>query len=216
VRGEATPQTQEDGGILWNGVLTDITGRKKMEEDVRQMAFYDSLTGLPNRRLLNDRLVRTQQWSKRNACYGALMFVDLDRFKPVNDAYGHEVGDLLLIEAAARLQRCVRETDTVARFGGDEFVVIVSELNKDKGRSMAQAELLAEKIRNSMSQPYLLTAAKDAPQRSVAIEQCTASIGVVLFFDNEAGKDDLLQWADAAMYQAKQSGRNAIRFYTRD
>ena len=133
--------------------FTDITERKQMEDQVHQLAFYDTLTHLPNRRLLDDRLSQTMAASKRSACYGALMFLDLDNFKPLNDMHGHVVGDLLLIEAADRLEACVREMDTVARFGGDEFVVMISDLDADKSRIDAQARLIAEKIRVALSDP---------------------------------------------------------------
>jgi diguanylate cyclase (GGDEF)-like protein/PAS domain S-box-containing protein len=194
-------------------VSRDITERKLMEEEIHQLAFYDPLTTLPNRRLLNDRLGQTMAATKRSDCYGALMFLDLDNFKPLNDRHGHDVGDLLLIQAANRLRSCVREMDTVARFGGDEFVVVVSELDADKTESTAQAANVAEKILATVSEPYLLTI-RHAGKADVSIEHhCTASIGVTLFIDQEPGQDDILKWADAAMYQAKAAGGNSIRFY---
>jgi diguanylate cyclase (GGDEF)-like protein/PAS domain S-box-containing protein len=193
----------------------DITERRKMEEQVRQLAFYDALTHLPNRRLFIDRLSQTLAASKRSACYGALMFLDLDNFKPINDAYGHGVGDLLLIEAADRLRSCVREIDTVARFGGDEFVVMLSDLNTDKAASIAQARTVAEKILAKLSEPYVLTVRHPGQADTTVEHQCTVSIGVAMFINHEvAGQDDVLKWADRAMYQAKESGRNTIQFYT--
>jgi len=195
------------------GVGRDITERKLMEHEVHQLAFYDALTKLPNRRLLNDRLNQAMLASKRSACYGALMFLDLDNFKPLNDMRGHGVGDLLLIEAADRLKSCVREIDTVARFGGDEFVVLLSDLNADKAESAAQAQVIAEKIRVTLSAPYFLTI-KHEGQADTRIEHhCTASIGVALFINHEASQTDILKWADSAMYQAKEAGRNLIRFH---
>ena len=194
-------------------VSHDITVRKQMEEEVHQLAFYDPLTRLPNRRLLIDRLGQTMAANKRSGCYGAVMFLDLDNFKPLNDRYGHEAGDLLLIQAANRLSSCVREMDTVARFGGDEFVVVVSELDADKAESTAQAEIVAEKIRVALSEPYLLTITHDGKADAMVEHHCTASIGVTLFINQEPSQDDLLNWADAAMYQAKEAGRNSIRFY---
>ncbi|MDD4881509.1 MAG: diguanylate cyclase [Gallionellaceae bacterium] len=200
----------------YHGITREITERKQMQDEVRELAFYDSLTNLPNRRLLNDRLRQALAASSRSGCYGALMFVDLDDFKPLNDRHGHAVGDLLLIEAADRLSKCVREMDTVARFGGDEFVVMLSMLNTDKARSTLQAEVVAEKIRRALSGTYLLEI-KRAGQADTTVEhQCSASIGVVLFVDDEASQDDILKWADQAMYQAKEAGRNAIRFYQAD
>ena len=212
VRAQALPQRQADGSVLWNGVLVDITERKQMEDQVRQLALYDALTQLPNRRLLNDRLSQTLAASKRSGCYGALMFLDLDHFKPLNDVYGHAVGDALLIEAADRLKSCVREMDTVARFGGDEFVVILSELNTDQDQSMAQAGIVAEKIRSALSEPYRLTLRRDGKPDTAVEHRCTVSMGVIIFVNHEGNPDDLIKWADGAMYQAKEAGRNVIQF----
>lgn len=198
-------------GIL--GVTRNITERKQMEDQVRQLAFYDPLTKLPNRRLLNDRLSQTMALSKRCACYGALMFLDLDNFKPLNDKYGHVVGDMLLLEVANRLKNCVRETDTVARFGGDEFVVLVGELMEEKTDAETQAKRIAEKIRSSLAQAYSLTFARENDADTTVEHHCTASIGVALFIHHEASQDDILKWADKAMYQAKAAGRNQIKFY---
>ncbi|MDD4929950.1 MAG: PAS domain S-box protein [Gallionella sp.] len=191
----------------------DISGRKQAEEQIRNLAFYDPLTLLPNRRLLSDRLVQAMAASKRSACYCALMFLDLDNFKPLNDTHGHVVGDLLLIEAAARLKNCIREMDTVARFGGDEFVVILGELGTDKVTSVAQAFAVAEKTLAALSAPYWLTVHPDGQTASRVCHRCTASIGVAMFIDHEDSQNDIFKWADAAMYLAKASGRNQIRFY---
>ena len=207
-----TPILDKQGKLLgYRGVDRDITERKQLEDQIRQLAFHDSLTGLPNRRLLSDRMTQVMANTKRNGCSGALLFLDLDNFKPLNDAFGHEAGDLLLIEVAARLRSCVRETDTVARFGGDEFVVLLSELNIDGSVSTLQAATIAEKIRCSLSEPYKLTV-KHEGQGDITIEHhCAASIGVTLFVRNEV-EDDILKRADAAMYAAKESGRNAVQF----
>lgn len=195
------------------GVGRDITERKRMESEVRQLAFYDALTQLPNRRLLSDRLSQAMAAGKRHARYGALMFLDLDNFKPLNDVHGHVVGDSLLVEVARRLKSCVREIDTVARFGGDEFVVLLSDLNADKAESTSQARLIAEKIRLALSEPYLLSIHHEGKADTRVEHRCTVSSGVVLFLHHEASQSDLLKWADTAMYRAKEAGPNLIRFY---
>jgi len=193
--------------------LRDITERKQMEEQARQLALHDILTKLPNRRLLSDRLRQSMSASKRSACYGALMFLDLDNFKPLNDTHGHGVGDLLLVEVAARLRSCVREVDTVARFGGDEFVVMLSELSTSQVESEAQAQVVAEKIRSVLSASYRLPITRAGKADAVVEHQCTVSIGVTLFINHDASEDDILKQADKAMYQAKEAGRDSIRFY---
>jgi diguanylate cyclase (GGDEF)-like protein len=192
---------------------TDITERKQMEYQVRQLAFHDPLTKLPNRRLITDRLIQTIAANKRSGCYGALMFLDLDNFKPINDTHGHASGDLLLIEAANRLKCCVREMDTVGRIGGDEFVVMLINLNEDRAEAISQAWIVAEKIRIRLSEPYLLTIKHEGKADTIVEHHCTASIGLALFSKYEANQDDILKWADKAMYQAKDAGRNLIRFY---
>jgi diguanylate cyclase (GGDEF)-like protein len=151
--------------------------------------------------------------SKRSGCYGAAMFLDLDNFKPLNDKHGHDVGDLLLIEVAKRLKDCVREMDTVARFGGDEFVVMLNELDADKTESDTQARIVAEKILNTLSEPYLLTIKNDDHTDTTIEHHCTASIGVTLFTHHDEHQVDVLKLADAAMYHAKDAGRNSIYFY---
>lgn len=200
-----------EGKSYLMGVGIDVTERKRMEEKVHQLAFHDPLTNLPNRRLLNDRLSRAMAAGKRKARYGALMFIDLDNFKQLNDSHGHEVGDLLLIEAAQRLKSCVREMDTVARFGGDEFVVVISELETDGEHSVAQASAIAEKIREALAAPYSLAVRNETGRRSTIQHHCTASIGLTLFLGQTVGQDDILKHADRAMYQAKKSGRNSIQ-----
>ncbi len=210
-----TPERDADGAITgYHGISRDVTERREMEEQVRQLAFYDPLTRLPNRRLLRDRLTLTMAASARNGLYGAVMFLDLDNFKPLNDSHGHEAGDLLLIEVAARMKSCVREMDTVARVGGDEFVVMISELNIDHAESMVQASLIAEKIRFALAQPYLLSLKHRGGAEATVEHHCTASIGVVLFNNHQASQDDILNRADTAMYEAKDSGRNQIRFFS--
>jgi diguanylate cyclase (GGDEF)-like protein/PAS domain S-box-containing protein len=193
--------------------IRNITERKQMEDQVRQMAFHDTLTQLPNRRLLGDRLGQTMAACKRSGCHALLMFLDLDDFKLVNDAHGHAVGDSLLIEAAVRLKGCVREMDTVARFGGDEFVVLIGDLDADQTRSKVQAESLAKKIRTALAMPYALKIQQEGTADATVEHQCTASIGVALFSKHDASQDKILKRADTAMYQAKEAGRNLIRFF---
>jgi diguanylate cyclase (GGDEF)-like protein/PAS domain S-box-containing protein len=195
------------------GTYIDITERKQMEEQVRQLAFYDPLTKLPNRRLLNDRLQHAMAASRRTGLCGAVMILDLDNFKSLNDTHGHLVGDLLLVEAARRLSSCLREMDTEARFGGDEFVVLLTNLAANRAHSTEQAAVIAEKIRVSLSTPYVLTVCEEGKPDVTVMHRCSASIGVVIFMGDAARQEDLLKWADAAMYRAKEAGRNAIRFY---
>ncbi len=195
------------------GIHTDITERKEMEEQIRQLAFFDPLTRLPNRRLLNDRMSRAMAASKRSGRYCALMFADLDNFKPLNDKHGHEAGDLLLIEVAERLTKCVREADTVARFGGDEFVIMIGELDVGRSESITQAQVVAEKIRLALARSYVIAAQADDGGLQTIEHHCSASIGVALFINHEASQGEVLKMADIAMYSAKQAGRNRICFY---
>jgi diguanylate cyclase (GGDEF)-like protein/PAS domain S-box-containing protein len=212
-RGKLVSRTP-DGQPEWMaGTHWDITERKKLETEVRQLAYFDALTGLPNRRMLNDRLGLAMAASQRRALHGALMFLDLDNFKSLNDTHGHGVGDLLLIEVAQRLGRCVRKTDTIARLGGDEFVVMLSELDADRDASTELAGIIAEKVRIALGQPYQFNVLHADKPESTVEHHCTASIGVVVFIGQTSSQDDLLKWGDAAMYQAKNSGRNAVRFY---
>jgi diguanylate cyclase (GGDEF)-like protein/PAS domain S-box-containing protein len=194
------------------GLFSDITVRKAMEDQVHQLAFFDALTALPNRRLLSDRLGQALLANQRSRRYGALMFLDLDNFKPLNDTHGHAVGDLLLTEVARRLTACVRQTDTVARIGGDEFVVMLSELDQDGNFSKAQASAVAEKIRASLAEPYAFTLGLAAHSSHAVEHHCSSSIGVVLMVPDSADPEALLQQADAAMYQAKEQGRNRVVF----
>lgn len=206
-------QRKPDGTINYVvASLDDISDRKQMEEQVRQLAFYDVLTELPNRRMLNDRLAQALALSKRTGLYGALMFIDLDNFKPLNDTYGHGAGDLLLVEVARRLTTGMREMDTVARFGGDEFVVVLNELEENKAEATSHANTVAEKIQATLGEPYEMTL-PDSTGEKIVTHRCSASIGVVMFIDHEATQEELLKWADMAMYQAKDAGRNSIRFY---
>lgn len=214
LRPQPLPIGREDeiGELIggFNRLLAELGQR---EEQVRQLAFYDPLTKLPNRRLLNDRLAQAVADSKRSGRYGALLFLDLDNFKALNDAHGHGAGDLLLMQAADRLKKCVREVDTVVRLGGDEFVVMVGELNADRTASTAQAGSIVEKVRTALAEPYRLIVKHDGQADTTVEHQCSASIGVVLFIENEGSQEDFLRWADAAMYQAKETGSSLIRFH---
>lgn len=201
------PNRNEKGEIIgYHGITREITEQKLLQEQIEQLAFYDVLTKLPNRLLLTERLNQVLLQSKRQHYYSAVMFLDLDNFKSLNDTHGHSVGDLLLCQVADRLKQCVREVDTVARFGGDEFVVVLSTLNKDKETSVHYARGVAEKIGKSIATLYTLTL-----QENVVQHQCTASVGIVVFdATNEGNQDNLLKYADAAMYKAKESGKNTI------
>lgn len=199
--------------IGYRGVDRDITERKLLEEQVNEIAFHDPLTHLANRYLLNDRLHQNMAVSKRTGLYGAVIFLDLDNFKPLNDTHGHNVGDLLLIEVANRLLKCVRAMDTVARFGGDEFVVILSELDTDMQESTRQAQAVAEKIHAFLAEPYILHTGNDMKSDVIVEHLCSASIGVTLFINHDFTQEEVIQQADIAMYQAKESGRNRVNFY---
>ncbi|MDP3744938.1 MAG: EAL domain-containing protein [Methylotenera sp.] len=184
--------------------LTDITMSKAAADEIQSLAFFDPLTGLPNRRLLVDRLNHALASSSRSAKQGALLFLDLDHFKMLNDSLGHDIGDLLLQQVAARLTTCVREGDTVARLGGDEFVVMLENLNEQDLDAAAQAESIANKIIQVLNEPYLLAAHE---------YHSTPSIGVTLFNNHHTDIEELLKQADISMYQAKKAGRNTIRFF---
>jgi len=188
-------------------------GHKQMEEKVQHVAFHDALTGLPNRLLLNDRLEQAKAASKRNGRYAAMLFLDMDNFKPLNDQYGHDAGDLLLQEVARRLSRCVREVDTVARFGGDEFAVVLRELDEDRAESASQAAAVAEKIRTTLALPYVISIQDENAAKTTVEHHCTSSIGVVLFNHQNRSDADIVKWADSAMYQAKAAGRNRVQFF---
>ncbi|ADL55567.1 diguanylate cyclase with PAS/PAC sensor [Gallionella capsiferriformans ES-2] len=207
-----TAVKDNEGGVThYVGTKTDISPRKAAEEEIRHLAFYDTLTHLPNRRLLHDRLLRTIASNHRSGNYSALMFLDMDNFKPLNDQYGHDVGDLLLIEVARRIESCIRDTDTVARFGGDEFVVMIGELVAEKTAALMQVEIVAEKIRISLAETYRLGRPVQGSENTIVEHHCSSSIGVVLFLDNSL--DEILKCADIAMYRAKDAGRNMISYY---
>ena len=186
------------------GSHIDITERKVAEEKIRQLAFHDPLTRLPNRQLLLDRLQQSLISSVRNGKKGALLFLDLDNFKTLNDTLGHAMGDLLLQQAAERLISSIREGDTVARLGGDEFVVMLEDLSEQPIEAAEQAETVGEKILAALSQPYLL---------GTNTFRSSGSIGATIFRGDHQEAEELLKQADIAMYQAKKAGRNALRFF---
>ncbi len=203
------PDRNAQGEIIgYHGITREITERKRLEEQVHQLAFHDPLTHLANRRLMLDHLEQAMSASKRSQRHGALLFLDLDNFKPLNDTQGHGVGVLLLIEVAERLKACVREADTVARFGGDEFVVLLSELSTQPGEAAEQAVAIAEKVRTRLAEPYVLQSAPSAPSIR---HECTASIGVAVFRGRDESQNAVIDRADAAMYRAKEEGRNRIQ-----
>ncbi len=197
---------RDPGGKIVNFVasIADITLHKAAEEEIRSLAFYDPLTGLPNRRLMLDRLQQALAACKRSEKYGAILFIDLDNFKALNDTLGHDKGDLLLQQVAQRLELCVRKGDTVARLGGDEFVVMLEDLSKLPLEAASQAETVGEKILEMLNKPY---------QLSFHEFHNTPSIGATLFSHVHGELDELLKQADIAMYQAKKGGRNRLQFF---
>lgn len=233
---ETQAMYEEDDRLIGTGEIAELSQRfndliheiqehhATLEEKIRErtnelmvskvklqsLAFYDTLTNLPNRRLLNDRLLQAQRTSKRTGRYGAVLFLDLDNFKPLNDTYGHSTGDVLLIQVAQRIQHAIRESDTVARFGGDEFIVLLSELSTAHEESILQATMIAEKIRHTLSMPYFLTIMTKDQEKKKVEHHCSASIGFSLFFDHANTQDEILNQADNAMYMAKEQGRNRV------
>jgi diguanylate cyclase (GGDEF)-like protein/PAS domain S-box-containing protein len=202
----AFPEFGSDG-VLKQVVVNfdDISPRKQAEEKAHRMAFFDALTGLPNRRLLLDRLQAAMAASARSGHYGAVLFIDLDKFKTINDVLGHGMGDEMLIQVALRMRACVRDTDTLARLGGDEFVVLLPELDGETEGASNKTALVAEKIRLALTAPFELDG---KPHHS------SPSIGVSLFLGTEDTAESLLRQADMAMYKAKDAGRNTMRFFS--
>lgn len=202
LRGCKLASGNQNTGSIW--VYEDISLRRAAENEINSLAFYDPLTKLPNRRLLRDRLKQALISSARNEKRGALLFIDLDNFKTLNDSLGHDIGDILLQQVAQRLTACVRKDDTVSRLGGDEFVVMLEDLSPHQEVAASQAEFVVEKILAALNKPYDFA---NTDHRS------TASIGVTLFEDNTEGIEEQLKRADLAMYQAKAAGRNTMRFF---
>ena len=207
----STTRFEREGQADTLNVLTDITDRKLKEDRVRQLAYLDTLTQLPNRRRVLEHLRRVLAESQASGRYGALMFLDLDNFKPLNDTHGHNVGDLLLREVAHRLEGCVRQVDFVGRFGGDEFVVVLGELGIDQSGAYVQALATAERLLVAVSAPYELAVPPQDDEALLVHHRCSVSIGLTLFPSAGMAEEGLLQQADSAMYQAKQAGRNTVR-----
>jgi len=180
-------------------IRTDISDRKRAEEEAKNLAYFDQLTGLPNRRLLFEHLQQALAMSKRHQTYGAVMFLDLNHFKALNDSMGHDMGDLLLQQVAQRLTKNSREIDTVARLGGDEFVVVLNELGTEATDAKEKAESVKQKIVHALSQPYDLNGHQHLS---------TPSIGIALLHASEGNESEILKKADIAMYQAKMAGRD--------
>jgi diguanylate cyclase (GGDEF)-like protein/PAS domain S-box-containing protein len=192
----------ENIGIL--GVYRDVTAQKEAEDEIYTLAFYDVLTSLPNRRMFLERVRRYIASGLRHDNYGAILFLDLDNFKTLNDTRGHAIGDMLLIEVANLLKSCVREGDAVARLGGDEFIIMLEGLSADNQQAATQAESVAQKILESIRKPILLQGFE---------HHGSISIGIILFRGEELTNEELLKYADTAMYEAKSAGRNTLRFF---
>ena len=213
--GESCPEylnvtaVKDDKGGVTNYVVsfTNLTVINEAADKIKRLAFYDPLTGLPNRRLLRDRLSRAFASTARSGKEGALLFIDLDNFKALNDSLGHDVGDLLLQQTAQRLVSCTRECDTVARLGGDEFVVMLEDLSQEPVQAATQTEDVGNKIIAAINRSYLLGTLKYGS---------TASIGAVMFSNHGQSGEELLKHADIAMYQAKKAGRNCLRFFNQE
>ena len=199
---QITERRTPDGGLVI--AYQDVTELRLASAEIEQLAFYDALTHLPNRRLLMDRLQQAMKSSIRSGQYGALLFLDLDHFKNLNDTLGHDLGDLLLQQVALRLKACIRSEDTVARLGGDEFVVMLVDLAESDREAVALARRIAEKILQRLNEPYLLT---------TFTHHSTPSIGATLFLGSQQAPAELLKQADIAMYEVKEHGRNALCFF---
>jgi diguanylate cyclase (GGDEF)-like protein/PAS domain S-box-containing protein len=200
----SVPEREADGSTLWHGYIMDVSERKRSEARIYELAYFDSLTGLPNRTMLKERVRQAAVPRAEARHHSALLFIDLDHFKMLNDTKGHHVGDLLLCEIADRIRSCVRQDDMVARLGGDEFVVLLNGLSPDPGQTTQRVQEIAENILSSVDQPF---------QLEEDDFQTTASIGAALFKEEERDFDEILKRADLAMYEAKASGRGTVRFF---
>lgn len=201
-RGKVVKREESGRPIRMVGSVLNINQRKFHEAQIESLAYFDPLTKLPNRRLFLDRLHAALLKGKRSKCYGALMYLDLDNFKAINDTYGHSVGDELLVSLSRRIQDCLREVDTVSRIGGDEFTIILEDLSSDFDLSVSNANSVAEKILYELNRPF---------QFDQVSFICTPSIGVSLFSGSDSSAEVVIDRADSLMYSAKKSGRNSIR-----
>ncbi len=207
LEGNAIPDALPDGTLLWSGFITDISEKKRAEARIHELAYYDDLTGLPNRRLLEDRIEQALANSGRHGMYAGILFMDLDDFKSLNDTLGHSFGDELLKKLAGILVRNFRETDTVARLGGDEFVIVVNHLGSDEHAAARHAENMARGLLELLREPINLNGHQ---------YKCETSIGITLFCGDAESREELLKRADTAMYEAKSAGRSVIRFHDPD
>ena len=202
------------GNIIgYHGITREITKRKELQEKIEQLAYCDTLTKLPNRRSLDDKMSFIMSKSERSQKYCALVFLDLDNFKPLNDTYGHNVGDLLLIEVANRLKNNIRKLDAVARIGGDEFLIILDEFDKDKDKSKENILKVVEKIRLNLAEAYKFNIINESNENIDIEHHCTASIGICMFKGEQESPINIFKCADSVMYEAKELGRNRIKFY---
>ena len=193
--------------VQFVSVQRDVSERKSSAEKIEHLAFYDQLTDLPNRRLLMDRLNHAFTSSKRSGREGAVLFIDADNFKDVNDTLGHDIGDLLIQQIAKRLESCMRAGDTIARTGGDEFVVVLEDLSEQRIEAAKQVSAIGEKILITLNQIY---------QLDIHEYRGTCSIGAVLFWDHEHSAEELLKRADIALFRSKNAGRNALTFFNHE
>lgn len=204
IRDDGNPRYDSEGSFIgYIGFCMDVTERREAEETIKSMAYYDPLTGLPNRRLLQDRLETALASAERHRRVGAVMYIDLDNFKTVNDTHGHNAGDALLQEAAGRLTNCLRKCDTAARLGGDEFVVFLDFLDQNLESARSQARIVAQKVLEALGKDYVIGGKPCA---------CTPSIGVALFQGGGKTVEDIFKDADQQMYKVKREGRNNVAF----